>query len=238
MLGEVVDLLLGDDAGLQLREERRDCLQRIELFGQPFAVAGLAEGQRTGRHVPGEQGHGGKRDGSPAGALVDIALVVGICRLRVDHLGRLEVFGLREHGVGVGEIHHTERVWVGIAWRPLGDEDRRADRVVVVAQEAEVHAQVANQVAEHPLADRGRVRRRRRHQFGGSGGDQVVQRARHFHYRSFNGGTGRAMCPESRIRPSAGLTIDMQCASSQPLNCAPGFVRRCAGSAPMPAVRR
>jgi len=35
------------------------------------------------------------------------------------------------------------------------------DRVVIVAQEAEVHAEVVNQIADHQFTDRGRITPRR-----------------------------------------------------------------------------
>lgn len=62
---------------------------------------------------------------------------------------------------------------------PFSNEHGRADRVIVVAQKAEVHTQVANQVAKHAFADRGGVSYGCRHQLGGGGGDQIVQRAWH-----------------------------------------------------------
>lgn len=184
MFGQVVDLLFGDDPGLQLRQERGDRLQRVELFRQPFAVSDLAEGQRPGRHVARQQRDGGQGDSAPPGALVDIALIVFVRRRGAHDLRRLEVLRLREHRVRVGEIDHTDRVGVGVAWRPLRDQHRGADRVIVVAKKAEVHAQFVNQVAEHPLTDRGGVSRVGCHQLCGRTGDEVVQRARHCPYRS------------------------------------------------------
>ena len=43
MFGEKAQLVLGDDAGLQLREQRCDRLERIELLGGPFPVADFDE---------------------------------------------------------------------------------------------------------------------------------------------------------------------------------------------------
>ncbi len=67
----------------------------------------------------------------------------------------------REHGVGVVEVHEAKRVRVGDDGpdRPLGDEPRRADVVVVVSQEADVDAEVFNEVGEDTLTHGGVGRR-------------------------------------------------------------------------------
>ena len=58
------------------------------------------------------------------------------------------------------------------------------DGVIVVAQKTGVHPEVVNQIAEHPLTDRGSVVRGGRHQLGGRRRYQIVQRARHSLYGS------------------------------------------------------
>ena len=97
-----------------------------------------------------------------AGALLDTALIVVVRRLGTQNAGLFEVFGHREDRIGVGEIHHTDRVRVGniFAWRPFSDEHGRVDRVVIVTQKAEVYVEVANQVGKHPFTDRGMARPR------------------------------------------------------------------------------
>ena len=53
------------------------------------------------------------------------------------------------------------------------------DVVVVVPQEAEVDTEMADQLAEHALADRRGGSRIHRHQFGRDGGDDFVQVTSH-----------------------------------------------------------
>ena len=48
------------------------------------------------------------------------------------------------------------------------------DRVIVVTQEAEVHAEFAYHIADYLLTDRGVVGRGCRHQLGGRLGHQIV----------------------------------------------------------------
>jgi hypothetical protein len=63
--------------------------------------------------------------------------------------------------------------------RPFGDEPRRADVVVVVPQEADVDAEVVNEVSEHTLLTGGRGSRVHRHQLGCDGGDDFVKGTSH-----------------------------------------------------------
>ena len=120
VLSEVADLPFGDDAGLHLSEECGDCLQRVQLLRQPFPVSELDEAQDAGGDVTGQQRHAGERAGGDARALLDILLIVGVCRLGAQDIGLFHCFGPREYRVGIGEIHHTDRVRVRNvrAWRP------------------------------------------------------------------------------------------------------------------------
>ena len=112
-------------------------------------------------------------------ALLDAALVVVGGWFGTEHHRLLAVFGLGEHRIGVGEIHQTERVGVGYVGpnRPLGDQSRRSDRVVVVPQEADVDAEVGREVGHHLLTDLDRGRRIGRHQLGGHRRDHQVETA-------------------------------------------------------------
>ena len=58
------------------------------------------------------------------------------------------------------------------------------DGVIVVAQEAEVDAELAHRIAEYSFTDRGVVVRGGSHQLGGRLGDQLIQRAGHVKYGS------------------------------------------------------
>ena len=75
VLGEIQQPILGDDAGLQLCQQRCNRLERVHLCRQPFPVADLDEAQNAGGDVPGQQRHareGGLRNGrSPPRRAVD-----------------------------------------------------------------------------------------------------------------------------------------------------------------------
>ena len=47
VFGEVAQLVLGDDARLQLGEQRSDRLERVEFFGSPVTVAELDEAEHA-----------------------------------------------------------------------------------------------------------------------------------------------------------------------------------------------
>ena len=110
-----------------------------------------------------------------------VLLVVVGRGFRAEDEGLFRGLGGGEDGVGVGEVHQAERIGVGDVGsnRPLGDEPRRAEVVVVVPQEAEVDPEVADEVSEHALTHRGRGRRVHRHQFGCDGGDDFVKGTSH-----------------------------------------------------------
>ena len=63
--------------------------------------------------------------------------------------------------------------------RPLGDQYRRANVVIVVAQEADVDIEVLDEVGQHPLTHLDRGGRVHRHQLGGDGRDDQLQAAWH-----------------------------------------------------------
>jgi hypothetical protein len=108
--------------------------------------------------------------------------LIVVCRgFRAQDDGLFLVLAKREHGVRVGKVDEAKRVRVRDEWpdRPLGDEPRRADFVVVVAQEADVDAEVFNEVSEHKLTHGGRGSRVHRHKFGCDGGDDFVKGTSH-----------------------------------------------------------
>jgi hypothetical protein len=103
-------------------------------------------------------------------------LILLVCRGGPNNVRLFEVFGLREDWVRVGEIHHADRIGIGniAAWRPQCDEHSRTDGVVVVPQEAEVDAEVSDQVGDHLFTDRDVGDRGGGHQRGRRPGHQVV----------------------------------------------------------------
>lgn len=181
MLGEVLQLLFGGDAGLQLREQRCDRLQRVLLLRRPFAVARLDEAEDAGGDVAGQQGHARHRHRRQATALLDAALVVVVVRLRPQDQRRLEVLRLPEDGVGLGEIDHADRIGVRdvVADGPFGHELGGLDGVVVVPQEAEVDAEVVDEVGEYPGAAVGHVGRGGGHQLRRRRGHDLIEAAGH-----------------------------------------------------------
>ena len=176
VLGEVEHPLLGDNARLQLCEERRNRLECVDLLRQPFAVTDLDEAQNAGGYIPGEQRHTGDRAVGNTCASFDIALILGVCRTGTQNKGLFLILGQSEDGVRVRKIDHPNRVRFGNedACRPQRDEHCRMNGVIVVTQKAEIHAEVGDQVFNHLLADRGMVGRGGRHQLGSRRSHQVV----------------------------------------------------------------
>ena len=176
MLGLVLKSLFGLDARLHLREQCSDRLERVQFLRQPFAVTDLDETQRACCETPGEQRHACDGAVGNTRARLDIALIFLVRRGGPEDVGHFEVFGLREDRVGVSEIHHSDRIGIGNegSRRPQRDEHRCVDRMIVVTQETEVHAELAHRIGDYLLADRGVVRRGGRHQLGGRLGDQIV----------------------------------------------------------------
>ncbi len=118
-------------------------------------------------------------------ALIDQALVVVGGRLRAKHVRFLPVLGNGEDRVGVREVDDAEGIRVGNVGprRPFCDQPRGVNLVIVVAQEADVHLEVVNQVRQYPLTHLGRVGGTRRHQLGGDGGHDQFQAAWHVFLR-------------------------------------------------------
>ena len=147
MLGEKAELVLCHDSRLQLCEQRCDRLEGIELFGHPVAVADLDEAQTARGDVAREHRHDRHRPGDVAGLLDGLLIFVGR-RLRAEDQDLFRGLGGGEHGIGVGEVDGAD--WIGVgdvgAERPLGNQDRRVDVVVVVPQEAEVDTEMADQL--------------------------------------------------------------------------------------------
>ena len=179
VFGEVAQLLLGLDPRLDLCEQRRDRLEGVEFLLAPLPVAELDESECAGGDLAGDQGGRRHRGGRHRAAFLDPALVVVGGRFGTQHDRLLGVLRHGEHRVGVGEEHQPEGVWVGGigADRPFGDQSGRAQRVVVVAQEADVDAEECDQVTQHPLAHLDRRDGSRRHQLGGHRRDHQVEAA-------------------------------------------------------------
>ena len=97
-----------------------------------------------------------------------VRLVVVGGRFRTEDDGFLLMLGEREDRVGVGEVDDGERVRVRDAGtdRPLGDQYRGVNAVIVAAQEADVDIEVLDEVGQHPLTHLDRGGRIHRHQLG------------------------------------------------------------------------
>jgi hypothetical protein len=78
------------------------------------------------------------------------------------------MLGEGENRVSIGEVNDGERVWVrdSGADRPLGNQYRGVDAVIIVAQEADVHIEILDEVGQHSLTHLGRGRCVYPHQFG------------------------------------------------------------------------
>ena len=183
VLGEVSELALGASPGLHLGEQRGDGFQRIEFFLLPRPVAVLDEAQYPSGHIARHQRCGRHRatgdtaDTADTAAVDEPPLVLFVGRLGADRHRGLEVLGEGVHRIRSGVEDHFQRVRVRDvqAWRPFGDEDRRANGVVVVPQEAHVDLEVLDEVGQHVLVYGHRGGRAGRHQFGGDRGDHQVQ---------------------------------------------------------------
>ena len=75
----------------------------------------------------------------------------------------------RENRISVGEVDHGERVRVGDPGteRPLGNQYRGANAVIVAAQKANVDIEVLDEVGQYPLTHFNRGGRVHPHQLGG-----------------------------------------------------------------------
>ena len=156
-------------------------LSAFELLGRPLPVAELDEPEQPVVTSPDSIGTTAIDVAGIVAAFLDGLLVVvgrGFGPKDEDFLRGL---GGGEDRIGVGEVHDAERVGVGYVGsnRPLCDEPRRVDVVVVVPQEADVDPEVADEVGQDALTDRGRGSRVHRHQFGCDGGDDFVEGTSH-----------------------------------------------------------
>src|SRR5271167_2677927 len=91
------------------------------------------------------------------------------------------MLGLREDGVGVGEIDNAKGIgvrYVG-SYRPFRDQLRGANLVIVVTKETDIDIEVVDKVGEHPLTHLDRGGCVRRHQLGRDGGDYQIKAAWH-----------------------------------------------------------
>ena len=86
------------------------------------------------------------------------ALVVVGRRLRTENEGFLLMLGERKDRISVGEVDDGEWVWVRDSWtdRPLGDQYRGVNAVIIVAQEADVDVEVLDEVGQYVLTHLGR----------------------------------------------------------------------------------
>ena len=151
VLGEVAQPLLGLYSGLHLREQRRDGLKGVEFLGLPLPISDLDETEHARRHVAGHQWdgrHGGLRKAAP---LLDSLLVILV--VRTEHHWLLGVLCQGEDGIGILVVDDLQRIGIGDvgSWRPLGDQDRRSDGMVVVAKETRVDVEVLQKTAEDRL---------------------------------------------------------------------------------------
>ena len=87
--------------------------------------------------------------------LLDSALVIVGRGFRAEHSRFLEVLGECEDRIGVGEVDDAEGVRIGYvgSQRPFGDQPRRANGVIVVSQEADIDAEVGDEVGQHLPGD-------------------------------------------------------------------------------------
>ena len=169
VFGKVAQLVFGAHPRLQLGEQRSDRLERVEFFGSPVAVAELDEAEHPGRDVAGQQRHARHRCRRDLPTLVDRALVVVGGRFRTENDGFLLMLSERENRISVGEVDDGERVRVRDPGtdRPLGNQYRGANAVIVAAQEADVDIEVLDEVGQHPLTHLDRGGRVHPHQLGG-----------------------------------------------------------------------
>ena len=79
------------------------------------------------------------------------------------------MLGERENRIGVGEVNDGERVRVRDSGtdRPLRNQYRGVNAVIVVAQEADVDIEVLDEVGQHSLTHLDRGGRVHPHQLGG-----------------------------------------------------------------------
>ncbi len=79
------------------------------------------------------------------------------------------MLGERENRISVGEVDDGERVRVRDSGtdRPLGNQYRGANAVIVAAQKADVDIEVLDEVGQYPLTHLNRGGRVHPHQFGG-----------------------------------------------------------------------
>ena len=86
------------------------------------------------------------------------------------------MLGEREDRVGIGKVDDPERVRIGHVWsqRPIGNQFRRVNAVIVVPQETGVDIEVGDEVGQHLSGHRDRRSRIHRHQLGGDGGDNQI----------------------------------------------------------------
>ncbi len=176
VVGQIPKALFGLHPGLHLREQRGDRLQSVELGGLPLAIADLHEPpQDTGGDVTGGQGGGGHRGLGDVAPFLDPLLVVLV--LGAEDHGRLDELRQGEHRIGVLVVHDPQRVRIRYVGPngPLGDQDRRPNRVVVVTQKTEVDVEVFDQDAEHFLRHQRRGRRVGRHEPDGDRRHQPFQ---------------------------------------------------------------
>ena len=114
VLGEIAQLVLGDDARLQLGEQRGDRLERVELFGRPLPVAELDEAEHAGRDVAGQQRHHRHRRRGDVATFLDRALVVVGGRLRAEDEDLfLRVSAAAKTGSASAKYTTAERIRVG-----------------------------------------------------------------------------------------------------------------------------
>lgn len=198
VLGEIAEPLLGGDAGLQLREQGGDGLERVDLFLFPLAGTEFDEAEHPGARIAGHQRRGGhrRRRGRLAPAQRAADPTLGLVR---PHHHRFPVaLTVGEHRLDAVRPQGGHQVRIpaaGSRW-PFADQGPGGGVALVVAQEAAVHIELLGELREYLFADRGRGGRRHLHQRGRDRRDHQVQAAWHgvlrYGARSRLGPAGRA----------------------------------------------
>ncbi len=149
--GDVLGPLLGVDAGLELDEHGGDGLQGADLLGRPAVEPEVEEAQDTPGGVGQQEGHARPADQLHVARRALFHPVQIVVLVRPGQVGRAQVPGRREHGVGV-EGHLAEGIRVGnvLAGRPFGFQDAQTPLVVVAPQERHVRAQEFGEHARRP----------------------------------------------------------------------------------------